>query len=85
MAKKTNCERNGKKYFRKYVNVGGKKRMLYAESEKDWNRKAEELKKLDSLGIIKTKDTLGEAMEMWTISILIYSSIVKTYQTYCIY
>ena len=48
MARKTNCERNGIKYFRKYATLGGQRKMIYAESEKAWNQKVEELKRLDN-------------------------------------
>lgn len=84
MAKKTNCERNGIKYFRKYATINGQRKMIYGESEKDWQSKVDELMKLDNLGIIDTKDTLGQAMETWVYTILQGKhSIKKT--TFAIY
>jgi len=71
MAKKTNCEINGSKYFRKWATLGGERKMIYAESEKAWNQKVEEMKKLDNFGIIQTKDTLGQAMDLWMYTVLL--------------
>lgn len=71
MARKTNCERNGIKYFRKYATLGGQRKMIYAESEKAWNQKVEELKRLDNFGIVQTKDTLGQAMDMWVYTLMV--------------
>jgi len=70
MAKKTNYTVNGNSYFRKYVTIHGKRKMVYADSEKAWNKKVEELKKLETLGIIDSKKSLGDAMQIWVYTIL---------------
>ena len=84
MAKKTNCERNGIKYFRKYATINGKRKMIYGESEKDWKAKVDELEKLNTLGIINTKETLGAAMATWVYTILAGKHNIKK-STFSIY
>lgn len=70
MPKKTNCTINGKAYFRKYVTLGGKRKMIYGESEKDWQRKVDELKRCDALGIIMTNETVGDGLQRYIYEIL---------------
>jgi integrase len=67
---KTNCVINGIPYFRKYATINGKRKMIYGKSEKDWQRKVDEEKKLEALGIIQTNSTLEKAMDIWVYDIL---------------
>ncbi|MFV0518465.1 MAG: tyrosine-type recombinase/integrase [Aminipila sp.] len=76
MAKKTNCIINGKAYFRKYATINGKRKMVYGESEKDWNAKVAELKKQESFGIIDDNSTLGKALSDW-----MYGYMLKKYNS----
>lgn len=70
MAAKTNCVINGIPYFRKYATINGKRKMIYGKSEKDWQRKVDEEKRLESLGIIETNSTLEQAMDVWVYDVL---------------
>lgn len=65
MAKKTNCIINGIPYYRRYTTINSKRKMVYGESEKDWQRKVDKLKEEASLGLISTNSTVGQALETW--------------------
>lgn len=71
MAKKTNCERNGIKYFRRYATINGKRKMVYGESERDWQTKVDEMKKMENFGIIETKDSVGKAIDQWVYTVML--------------
>lgn len=84
MARKTNCERNGIKYYRKYATIGGERKMIYADSEKAWREKVGELEKLENLGVIDSGSTLGKAMEQWVYHVLKADPSIRP-STYSIY
>lgn len=84
MAKKTNCIINGIPYYRKYVTINGSRKMIYGESEKDWQRKVDELKQLDTLGLIVTNETVGEGMQHYIYEILTQNPNIKA-STYSIH
>ena len=84
MAKKTNCTINGIPYFRKYVRINGERKMVYGESEKDWNRKVDEMKRLASLGVIDSHSTVGKAIDLWVYNVLPANPSIRK-STYSIY
>lgn len=83
MARKTNCSINGTQYYRKYATINGKRIMVYGESEKEWKEKVKELQRKESLGMIYTTDTVGNALDTWMYYVFNKKPIRKT--TYSIY
>jgi integrase len=85
MAKKTNCVINGNAYFRKYATINGKRQMVYADCEKNWKIKVDEMKRLEARGIIFTKSKLGEALKTWVYDILPRDTKRRNVVSYGIY
>ncbi|MEI6821023.1 MAG: site-specific integrase [Bacteroidota bacterium] len=77
MAKNTNCIINGKKYFRKYAIIDGKRKMFYGESERDWNKKVDEAKRKESLGLIDTNMSVDKAMGIWIYNALAHKPSIR--------
>ncbi len=85
MAKKTNCVINGIHYFRKYTTINGKRKMVYSDCEKSWNKKVDELKRLAAKGIIDKKSSLGEALRTWMYNILPSDTKTRNKVSYAVY
>lgn len=86
MATKYNCEKNGKKYYRKTITIGHKsdgtaiRKEFYGNGEKDCDKKIEEfLEKMKSgLNVSAEKLTVEECMHYWLFEVLINSKNLKS-------
>ncbi len=86
MATKYNCEKNGKKYYRKTITIGHKpdgtavRKEFYGNGEKDCDKKIEEfLEKMKSgLNVSAEKLTIEECMHYWLFEVLINSKNLKS-------
>lgn len=85
MAKKTNCVINGIPYFRKYATINGKRKMIYADCEKNWIKKVDEKKRLAAKGIIDKKSSLGESLRTWIYDILPSDTKTRNKVSYAVY
>lgn len=83
MAKKTNCTKNGKDYFRIHRKINGKYEDFYGSSKTEAEDKYYKRKQEAEIGVIQNKNvTVGSLLHKWLFSIKIHDIKDTTLETY---